>query len=323
MYDRAVNSGLLTLTVAQPDRLDKAIAVLLPMLSRSAAQRLIAQGRVRVDDLARDADFRVQPGQTIVLDLPEPLPEVPQAESLALDILYEDESVIVINKPAGMVVHPAPGNLSGTVVNAVLAYAPEVVTVGDARRPGIVHRLDKETSGLLLIAKHEPALRALQSQFKARTIKKTYLALCVGHVSPERGAIDKPIGRDPSKRRHMAIIAGGREAVTQYVVTEVFAPPGGQGAACYSLVRAHPLTGRTHQLRVHLASIGYPIVGDVLYGMRKDELTRKLRPRHMLHASELTFVSPASGQEVKVHAPLPDDMRRVLDALSSPSAPDQ
>jgi len=187
----------------------------------------------------------------------------------------------------------------------------------------VVHRLDKETSGLLLIAKSEAALRALQSQFKARTIKKTYLALCVGRVWPERGMIDKPIGRHPSKRAQMAVVAGGREATTQYVVTEVFAAPASQGAACYSLVRAHPLTGRTHQLRVHLASIGYPIVGDALYGTRKDALTRELRPRHMLHASELTFVSPTSGQTVKVHAPLPGDMRRVLNALSSPSASDQ
>ncbi len=293
------------------------------MLSRSAAQRLIAQGRIQVDGAVRDADFRVQPGQVIVVDLPAPLPEAPQAEPIALDVLYEDESVIVINKPAGIVVHPAPGNFSGTVVNAVLAYAPEVQMVGDARRPGIVHRLDKETSGLLLIARHEAALHALQSQFKARAIKKTYLALCVGHVSPEGGVIDRPIARDPSKRRHMAVIPGGREAVTHYRVIETFTCNGEEHAARYSLVRAHPLTGRTHQLRVHFASIGYPIVGDALYGMRKDELTRRLKPRHMLHASELAFVSPATGQEVKLHTPLPEDMRRVLDMLSDPSSPGQ
>lgn len=314
--------GPITLTATQADRLDKVIVALLPTLSRSAAQRLIAQGRVQVDDVARDADYRVQPGQTIVVDLPAPLPEAPQAEPIALDILYEDESVIVINKPAGIVVHPAPGNLSGTVVNAVLAYAPEVQTVGDTRRPGIVHRLDKETSGLLLVARHEAALHALQSQFKARAIKKTYLALCVGHVLPERGVIDRPIARDPGSRRRMAIVPGGREAVTEYVVTEVFVPDGEAGPR-YSLVRAHPLTGRTHQLRVHFASIGYPIVGDALYGVRKDELTRRLKPRHMLHASELAFVSPASGREVKLHAPLPVDMRRVLEELSPPSSLDQ
>ncbi|MCS7054640.1 MAG: RluA family pseudouridine synthase [Thermoflexales bacterium] len=317
-----VTAGPITLTATHTDRLDKVVAALLPTLSRSAVQRLIAQGRVRVDAISRDADYRVQPGQTIVVDLPAPAPEAPQAEPIVLDIVYEDASVIVINKPAGMVVHPGPGNPSGTIVNAVLAYAPEVQTVGDVQRPGIVHRLDKDTSGLLLIARHEAALRALQSQFKARTIRKTYLALCVGRVSPEHGVISRPIGRDPSNRRRMAVIPGGREAVTEYVVIEVFGPDDRLPAA-YALVRAHPLTGRTHQLRVHFASIGHPIVGDALYGMRKDQLTRSLRPRHMLHASELAFISPASGREVKLHAPLPLDMRRVLEELSSPSSLDQ
>lgn len=315
-------SGLVTLTATRADRLDKVVAALLPTLSRSAVQRLIAQGRVSVDAVARDPDYRVQPGQTIVVDLPAPPPEAPQAEAILLDILYEDESVIVINKPAGLVVHPAPGNPSGTVVNAVLAYAPEVQSVGDIHRPGIVHRLDKETSGLLLIARHEEALRALQAQFKARAIKKTYLALCVGHVRPERGVIARPIARDPGSRRRMAVMPGGREAVTEYVVAEVFAPEGEAGPH-YSLVRAHPLTGRTHQLRVHFASIGYPIVGDALYGARKDELTRRLKPRHMMHASELAFISPASGQTVKLHAPLPVEMRRVIEELTPPSSPDQ
>lgn len=317
-----VTVGLITLTATQADRLDKVVVALLPELSRSAAQRLIAQGRVQVDDVARDADYRVQPGQTITVNLPAPLPEAPQAEPIPLDVLYEDASVIVINKPAGIVAHPAPGNLSGTVVNAVLSYAPEVQMVGDARRPGIVHRLDKETSGLLLIARHEAALHALQSQFKARAIQKTYLALCVGHVRPERGVINRPIARDPANRRRMAIVPSGREAVTEYSVAEVFALDGASGLR-YSLVRAHPLTGRTHQLRVHFASIGHPIVGDALYGLRKDELTRRLKPRHMLHASELTFVSAASGREVKLHAPLPADMRRVLEELRPLSSRDQ
>ncbi|RMG62994.1 MAG: RluA family pseudouridine synthase [Chloroflexi bacterium] len=317
-----VTVGLITLTATQADRLDKAIAALLPELSRSAAQRLIAQGRVQVDGVAHDADYRVQPGQTITVDLPAPPPEAPQAEPIPLDVLYEDASVIAINKPAGIAAHPAPGNLSGTVVNAVLFYAPEVQRVGDARRPGIVHRLDKETSGVLLIARHEAALHALQSQFKARAIQKTYLALCVGHVRPEHGVIHRPIARDPAHRRRMAIVPGGREAVTEYSVVEVFAPDETTDLR-YALVRAHPLTGRTHQLRVHFASIGHPIVGDALYGLRKDALTRRLKPRHMLHASELTFVSPASGREVRLRAPLPSDMQRVLEELSPLSSRDQ
>jgi 23S rRNA pseudouridine1911/1915/1917 synthase len=173
----------------------------------------------------------------------------------------------------------------------------------------------------MLIARHADALSALQAQFKARTIRKTYLALCVGCLMLNQGIIDQPIGRHPTKRQQMAVLASGRPAVTRYLVKERLSAPDGSR---YTLVRAHPLTGRTHQLRVHFAALGYPIVGDALYGSRRDPLTRVLKPRQMLHASELAFVSPATGQEVKVHAPLPDDMRNVLATLlTSPSACDQ
>lgn len=312
----AVNVRILTLTVTKANRLDKAVASLAPELSRSAAQRLIEQRQILVNDVARDASYRVQPGDVITLQMPDLEPSAPQAEPIALDVLYEDADVVAINKPAGMVVHPAAGNATGTVVNAMLSYAPEAATVGDAQRPGIVHRLDKETSGVLLLAKSEAAYRALQSQFKSRSIQKTYLALCVGGVKPERGVIHKPIGRDAGHRQRMAIVAGGRDAVTQYTVTEVFKREPKDAGAIYSFVRAHPLTGRTHQLRVHFASQGFPIVGDALYGARKDALTRRLAPRQLLHSSELSFASPSSGQAIKVHAPLPEDMRRVLDELS-------
>jgi 23S rRNA pseudouridine1911/1915/1917 synthase len=306
-----------TLTVAKPNRLDKAMVSLLPELSRSAAQRLIDQGRILVNGVARDASFRVQVKDVIVVHMPDPAPATPQAEPIALDVIYEDDDVIAINKPAGMVVHPAAGNVNGTLVNAMLAYAPDVSAVGDEGRPGIVHRLDKETSGLLLIAKTDAALASLQTQFKTRTIKKTYLALCVGHVQPERGLIHKPIARDPGNRKRMAIVSGGRDAATKYAVTEVFTRNDGAVARAYSLVRAHPLTGRTHQLRVHLASIGYPIVGDALYGARKDPLTRALAPRQLLHSSELVFALPSSGAEKRLHAPMPEDMRRVMDDLGA------
>lgn len=304
-----------TLTVTKPNRLDKAVALLLPELSRSAAQRLIDQGRILVNGAARDASFRVQVKDVIVVHMPDPAPTSPQAEPMALDVIYEDDDVIAINKPAGMVVHPAAGNASGTLVNAMLAYAPDVSLVGDEQRPGIVHRLDKETSGLLLIAKTDAALASLQAQFKTRAIKKTYLAVCVGHIQPERGLIHKPIARDPGNRKRMAIVAGGRDAATKYAVTEVFTRNDGAVARAYSLVRAHPLTGRTHQLRVHFASIGYPIVGDALYGARKDPLTRELAPRQLLHSSELVFALPSSGVEKRLHAPMPEDMRRVMDDL--------
>jgi 23S rRNA pseudouridine1911/1915/1917 synthase len=305
-----------SVTVVRPNRLDKALASLLPEVSRSSAQRLIEQGRVLVNGLARDASHRVQPGDILRIALPEQESGVPTPQAISLKVLYEDDDVIAIDKPPGMVVHPAVGNMDGTVVNALLAYAPGIAEVGDANRPGIVHRLDKETSGVLLVARNPAAFRALQAQFKSRSIEKTYLALCVGRVQPMRGLIDRPIARDPGNRKRMAVVAGGREAVTRYAVTEVFERRETAKTTTYSLVRARPLTGRTHQLRVHFASVGTPIVGDALYGMRKDPLTRNLAPRHMLHSSEVVFRSPSSGASVKLHAPLPADMRRVIDDLS-------
>lgn len=305
-----------TLVVEKANRLDKALVTLLPELSRSAAQKIIDQGRVRVNGVQRDASHRVLPRDTVVVSLPDAVPTEPQPQSIALEVLYEDSDVIAINKAAGMVVHPAIGNAQGTVVNAVLAHAPDVAGVGDADRPGIVHRLDKETSGVLLIAKTDAAHRALQLQFKQRAIKKTYLALCVGALEPARATIRKPIARDPGNRKRMAVVANGRDAVTSYIVTEMFEKRIDQSTARYSLVRAHPLTGRTHQLRVHFASVGAPVVGDVLYGARKDPLTRLLTPRQLLHASEIVFNAPSDGQPIKLHAPMPEDMRRVMDNLA-------
>jgi 23S rRNA pseudouridine1911/1915/1917 synthase len=231
-----------------------------------------------------------------------------------------------------MVVHPGAGNARGTLANAILAHAPEIANVGDPLRPGIVHRLDKETSGIVLLAKNAAAYSALQAQFKRRVVKKLYLALCVGDVQPPRGIINKPIGRDPLHRQRMAIIAGGRESVTQYAVGEVFRVnetkilpetwfPGTGSVELkkgnvYSFVRARPATGRTHQIRVHFASIGFPVVGDALYGAtRHDALSRALAPRHLLHASEVVFELPSSGKAIHLYAPLPEDMRRVIDAL--------
>ncbi len=326
---------------SRADRLDKIVVALLPELTRSAAQRLIEQGRVTVNGVLRGASFRARAGDAIEIDLPaEPASDDLVAEAIPLDILYEDDDVLAINKPAGLVAHPGAGNPSGTLANALLSHAPEIAGVGDRDRPGIVHRLDKETSGVVLIAKTAEAHRALQAQFKARTVKKRYLALCVGAVQPARGMINKPIGRDPSNRKRMAVVVDGRAAITEYTVAEVFeaagrvieAPAGrstgsagdatvatvrlGQGAA-YSFVRAQPATGRTHQLRVHFASLGYPIVGDALYGAtRRDPLSRALAPRHLLHASELAFELPATGQTKQLYAPMPADMRRIIDQLS-------
>jgi 23S rRNA pseudouridine1911/1915/1917 synthase len=320
-----------TVTVTKSGRLDKSLAMLLGdkaegSLSRSAIQRLIEQEHVTVNGQARSASHQVRPGDVLVVDAPEERAAVAQAEEIPLDIVYEDEDVIAVNKPAGMVVHPGAGNDAGTLANAILAHTPGIAGVGDAQRPGIVHRLDKETSGIVLLAKTDAAYRALQGQFKTRTIKKLYLALCVGDMQPPRGIIDKPIGRDPAHRQRMAIVAGGRVSVTQYAVAEVYrleAPGEVRGVtlpkgSVYSYVRVRPTTGRTHQIRVHFASLGFPIVGDALYGAtRRDALSRALTPRHLLHASELAFELPSSRKAINLYAPMPEDMRRVIDQLSN------
>ena len=316
-----------TLTAVKAGRLDKTLAALLTDMSRSAIQRLIEQGRVTVNGQARDAGYPVRPGDVMVVDIPAAAPVAVLPEPIALSILYEDEDVIAVDKPAGMVVHPGAGASTGTLANAILAHAPQVAGVGDSLRPGIVHRLDKETSGIVLLAKTQGAYVALQRQFKTRAIRKVYLALCVGDVQPPRGAINKPIGRDPVRRQRMAIVAGGRESVTRYAVTYLYTitQPRAvedyeglvlQKGARYSSVQVHPATGRTHQIRVHLSSIGFPVVGDAVYGAtRRDPLSRAIAPRHLLHASELSFELPASGRAIHLVAPMPADMRRVIDLL--------
>lgn len=331
------------LQAPRADRLDKIVAAGCADLSRSAAQKLIAGGSIRVNGLSREAGDLVRPGDWIEVDVPDPVDDALRPEAIGLDVLYEDADVLVINKPAGMVVHPGAGVRGGTVANAILSYAPEAADAGDdPQRPGIVHRLDKETSGVLLIARNDAALQALQAQFQTRTIEKTYLALCVGDVMPPAGLIDKPIGRDPGHRQRMAVVASGRSAQTEYTVTQRWKVADADGVAeavlgtlgrvsttgaerkakpmpmAYALVRARPRTGRTHQLRVHLASLGYPIVGDETYGAtRRDPLSKKLAPRQLLHASELRFALPSTGAEFRAHAPLPADFLGVLGALET------
>ncbi|MBX7214025.1 MAG: RluA family pseudouridine synthase [Thermoflexales bacterium] len=310
---------------ARSDRLDKLVAAGAPSLTRSAARKLIEAGHVRVAGLARDPGDVIRAGAWIEIDAPDPEPAGPlAAENIPLRILFEDDALLVIDKPAGMVVHPGAGVTHGTVANAILSYAPEAAGAGDDQdRPGIVHRLDKETSGVLLIARTEAALRGLQAQFKARQIEKTYLAWCVGDVQPATGLIDKPIGRDPGHRQRMAIVNDGRAAQTAFVVTErlkqvdprrliealgLELPAGAVPRRDYSLVRAQPRTGRTHQIRVHLASLGFPVVGDAVYGAtRHDPLSKALTPRHLLHASQLRFAHPITGAPMTLHAAMPAD----------------
>ena len=291
-------------------RLDKLLAVRLPDLSRSAARRLIEQGLVTVNGEPVKASFKIRSGDQVLALLPVEEESPPQAEPIPLSVVFEDEALLVVDKPAGMVVHPAPGHRRGTLVNAILAHCPSLADGGD--RPGIVHRLDRDTSGLILIAKSERVRRLLQRQFKERRVYKAYLALLDGHLQPAWGRIEAPIGRDPRHRQRMAVLAGGREAVTEYHVLEQFAHAVGPAAGDYSLVEAEPHTGRTHQIRVHFASIGHPVVGDGVYGRRK---TRLPVPRQFLHARRLGFQHPLTGRRLDLEAPLPEDLAAALALL--------
>jgi 23S rRNA pseudouridine1911/1915/1917 synthase len=302
-------------------RLDKYIAQEVSDLSRSLVQKLIREGLVTVNGQTVKASHKVEVGDTIVLRVPPPEPLEVRPEAIPLDIVYEDADLLVVNKPAGMVVHPAYGHRTGTLVNAVLAHCPEIAGVGDTLRSGVVHRLDKETSGLIIVAKKDAARQHLQRQFKRREVKKVYLALVEGHLESARGLIDAPIGRDPRRRKRMAVVRaeeGGREAQTKYQVVEYFALQVGGMSHPYTLVEAQPVTGRTHQVRVHFAFIGHPLVGDPIYGFRKQRLTDYGLPplgRQFLHARSLGFHLPHSNQYIEFRAELPTDLRDVLESL--------
>ncbi|MCZ7583675.1 MAG: RluA family pseudouridine synthase [Deltaproteobacteria bacterium] len=285
-------------------RLDRAVVEALADLSRMHVQRLIKEGLVTVDGAPSKPAFRLEGGERIEVRIPPPPPVAVTPEAIPLRVLYEDESLAAIDKAAGMVVHPGHGNREGTLVNALLARWPQVADVGGRDRAGIVHRLDKETSGVILIAKTEPARLALMKQFAARTVEKRYLALVHGRPETAQGRIDAPIGRNPKQRKLMAVMREGRAAVTTFRVL--------RGYDAYTLVEATPQTGRTHQIRVHLAFINCPIVGDPVYGRRRQRLGLK---RQFLHAAALAFTSPATGARVVVEAPLPPDLQAVLDAL--------
>lgn len=304
--------------LAGPDqeRLDRFLAGQVPDLSRSAAQRLIDEGRVTVNGEPARSSYKVRAGDQVVVLLPgdDGVQEL-RPESIPLHVVYEDDALLVVDKPAGMVVHPAPGHTGGTLANALLAHSPALAGLdlpSSEQRPGIVHRLDRDTSGLILLAKTEKVQRALQQQFKDRRVDKAYLALVHGHLQPAWGRIEAPIGRDPQHRQRMAVLPGGREAVTEYHVLEQFAWQTGPAAGMYSLVKAEPRTGRTHQIRVHLASVGHAVVGDPVYGRRRTHLPLE---RQFLHAGHLGFQHPVTGQRLELDAPLPADLAGVLELL--------
>ena len=292
-------------------RLDRFLAEGIPDLSRSAAQRLIDHGQVSVNGEAAKASYKIRQGDCVVACLPGGDQAELVAEAIPLTVVYEDSDLLVVDKPAGMVVHPAPGHAGGTLVNALLAHCPELDS-GGGDRPGIVHRLDRDTSGLILVAKTEKMRRALQRQFQDRLVSKAYLALLDGHVQPSWGRVEAPIGRDPQHRQRMAVLQGGREAVTEYHVLEQFSHQTGPAAGNYTLVEAGPKTGRTHQLRVHFSSIGHPVVGDTIYGRRRTHLPV---PRQFLHAWRLGFKHPSTGRRMNLETPLPSDLSTVLDLL--------
>ncbi|HET9495730.1 MAG TPA: RluA family pseudouridine synthase [Chloroflexia bacterium] len=292
------------------ERLDRAVTARLDGLSRSYAASLVESGAVRVNGLAVSKPaHKLKAGDEVAVDVPAPRSSTIEAEQIPLSVVYEDADLLVVDKPSGMVVHPAPGHSGGTLVNALLAHVPGIeLEMGLEARPGIVHRLDKDTSGLIVVAKRRSAHDALSRQMAARTMLKEYLAVVVGTPRPEQGVVDAPIARDPRDRQRMAVVAGGRHARTRYTVEEVL-----QG---YSLVRATLDTGRTHQIRVHLASIGHPVLGDPVYGKRtlKDAARVGLR-RQFLHAHRLGFTLPSSGEWHEFVSELPGDLTGALTGL--------
>ncbi|GAB4572432.1 MAG: RluA family pseudouridine synthase [Anaerolineae bacterium] len=295
------------LTVDEADagtRLDRLIAEQVEDLSRTRIQTLIKDGLVTVNGAASKPAYKLEAGDRIAVHLPEPETSEIVPEDIPLDVLYEDNDLIAINKPAGMVVHPSYGHTSGTLVNAVLYRWPELREVGDQHRAGIVHRLDKDTSGVIVVARTPRAHRALAEQFEQRRTTKKYLALVEGNPQSASGRIEAPIGRDPRQRKRMAVIRDGREAITEYTVLEYYAD--------HALLEVRIFTGRTHQIRVHLAFIGHPIVGDDVYGYRKQRIKLK---RNFLHAAELTVYSPTTGEPLTFRAPLPAGLQNILDKL--------
>lgn len=294
---------------AAGERLDKLIVNQVgDSLSRMQIQSLIKEGSVTVDGIQVKPGIKLKVGQLIRVQLPEPtVPQKVQPEAIELVVLFEDDDLAVIDKPAGMTVHPGVGNETGTVVAALLARWPQIGQMqGEEKRAGIVHRLDKDTSGLLIIAKNDVSRRRLMAQFQARTVEKTYLALLERKPPTETGRIEAPIARDPNQRKRMAVQRGGKPAITEYQVIDT-AFMGDQ-----ALVKINLLTGRTHQIRVHMAFIGAPIVGDRVYGFRKQRVGLR---RHFLHAGSLAFDHPRTGERLRFEAPLPSGLQNVLDKL--------
>ncbi len=297
-------------------RLDRVLAELFPDHSRTALVRLVETGQVRVDTaVASKASQRATAGQKIEIDFPLPVPVSAEPQDLPIRVLHEDEDIVVIDKPAGLVVHPAAGHRDQTLVNALLFHVRDLSGVGGELRPGIVHRLDRETSGVMVIAKNDDAHRKLTAAWNTDAIRKEYMAIVYGTPRKPKGTIDAPIGRDPRDRKRMAIVKSGRQAITDYEVIERL-----HGV---SVVRCRLHTGRTHQIRVHMKHLGHPIVGDPVYsgpqwrGIPDKRMQHALESmkRQALHAARLTIIHPRSGERMTFEAPVPEDMRELIRAL--------
>ena len=300
-------------------RLDRCLAELNPDWTRSRARKLIDEGHVLINDASGKASTAVHAGDTVVVDEPPPRPLEVEAEDIPLDVIHEDGDLLVINKPAGLVIHPAAGNPSGTLVNALLHHCQDLSGIGGVERPGIVHRLDKDTTGIMVVAKSDRAHLALSIAFRRHTIRKTYFAVCYGTPKVAEGVVDAAIDRHPRQRREMAVVKEGRPARTLYGVEQVF-----DGT---SMVSCHPVTGRTHQIRVHMAHIGHAIVGDPLYAGRqwrnladpRVQAACRSFPRQALHARRIAFEHPVSKEGVEFEAPLPADLEELLHVLRDPA----
>jgi 23S rRNA pseudouridine1911/1915/1917 synthase len=291
----------------QPVRLDKFLVTCLPELSRSRIQSLIKEGQVTINTaLPHKAGQMLETGATVQVIIPAPQPTHLIPEAIPLEIVFENNDLIVVNKPAGMVVHPAAGHSSGTLVHAALAHAPEMEGIGGEQRPGVVHRLDKNTSGLILLAKNDLTHRWLQDQFRTRKIQKTYLALVDGQPPTPVGRVEAPIGRDSRSRNKMAVVTSekGRQAVSEYRTLASY--------PTHTLLEVHPITGRTHQIRLHLAFLGCPVAGDTVYGRRQASLPIN---RHFLHAARLIVQLRGESAPRTFEAPLPPDLKNIIDQL--------
>ena len=302
-----IEAGLEVVTAGAEDagaRIDVCLAAKLGV-SRSNMQKLLEEGRVKRGDKVLKANYKVREGEVYTVDIPEPEPIEAVPEDIPLDIIYEDDDVVVLNKARGMVVHPAPGNYTGTLVNALLYHCKNLSGINSAIRPGIVHRLDKDTSGIMIVAKNDAAHIALSQQIQSKTAVRTYLAVVRGNIKTDSGTIETQIARDKNDRKKMAVVKdGGREAITDYEVLERFGK--------YTLVRCKLRTGRTHQIRVHMEYLGYPLVGDPKYSPMKTPFAIK---GQALHSHTLEFTHPRTGERMKFDAPLPEDMHKIITRL--------